>query len=824
MKFPALALACVSLVSSAAAADASPVLKLNDAGYLEMPGLNVMLGNDYYPDGHQGGLGIIQNGQRVATNGDLRLNRTPGQWSPMPAAGKREVDAKTGEIRVHMSYPDPTKNRTGFNPIDYPDLNLGYTLSVRPEGGAIRVRVDLDAPIPDSYQGEVSFNFELFPGLLFGKMWQLDNATGLFPRQANGPGHLDAEGKFVIDAFARGKRLVVAPESDAQRLTIEAVAGGELELIDGRAPESNGWFVVRALVPRGAAQGALEWRITANALPRFVSEPVIQLSQVGYHPAEPKTVIVELDPRDSDRGEIEIMRVLPDGRREAALKPKTESWGRFLRFSYLRADFTALHSPGLYEVRFGQRASQAFRISADLYTRHVWQPTLDTFLPVQMCHMRINDRFKVWHGACHLDDARMAPVNLNHFDGYVQGPSTLCAYQPGDYVPGLDRGGWHDAGDHDLRIESQADTVYGLALAREEFGVNYDNTTVDQATLQVELMRPDGKPDILQQIEHGLLSFVSGYKSMGRLYRGIQEVSLRQYVLLGDPLHATDNKRDSSEPFYAKATQGKDDRWVFTEENPDRELGAAAAIAAAARVMRGYNDPLAADCVRIATELWDRAKGEKPTSRISAAVELLLTTGDRRYADFLLQNRQLIADNFEYVGWVVGRAVPKVGNEDFTKAMHAAAAALRTRVEELSRETPYGVPYRPDVWGAGWDIQGFGMRQYFLHRSFPDEQSAEPMFKALHFVLGCHPGANTASFISGVGSKSATVAYGFNRDDWSYIPGGSASGTGIIRPDFPELLEWPYLWQQTEYCLGGSTTDFLILALGAEKLLKESRR
>ncbi|MBP8963381.1 MAG: hypothetical protein KBG39_10595, partial [Opitutaceae bacterium] len=54
-------------------------LQLNDLEYLEMPGLNVMLAHDYYPEGHQGGVGILQNGLRVATNGDLRFDRTPGQ-------------------------------------------------------------------------------------------------------------------------------------------------------------------------------------------------------------------------------------------------------------------------------------------------------------------------------------------------------------------------------------------------------------------------------------------------------------------------------------------------------------------------------------------------------------------------------------------------------------------------------------------------------------------------------------------------------------------------------------------------------------------------
>jgi hypothetical protein len=114
------------------------------------------------------------------------------------------------------------------------------------------------------------------------------------------------------------------------------------------------------------------------------------------------------------------------------------------------------------------------------------------------------------------------------------------------------------------------------------------------------------------------------------------------------------------------------------------------------------------------------------------------------------------------------------------------------------------------------------MQQYFLHTSFPGIFGKEPMLHALDFVLGVHPGPNNASFVSGVGSRSVTVGYGLNRADWSYIPGGSVSGTALIRPDFPELLEWPYLWQQTEYVLGGGTTDYLFLALAADHLLNRA--
>jgi hypothetical protein len=105
--------------------------------------------------------------------------------------------------------------------------------------------------------------------------------------------------------------------------------------------------------------------------------------------------------------------------------------------------------------------------------------------------------------------------------------------------------------------------------------------------------------------------------------------------------------------------------------------------------------------------------------------------------------------------------------------------------------------------------------------SFPRITTPEYVFNAINFILGCHPGENTASFVSGVGVNSLTAAYGVNRDEWSYIPGGVASGTALIRPDLPELKVWPYLWQQTEYVMGGGATDFMLLIMAADRILNE---
>src|SRR5690606_37295048 len=146
--------------------------------------------------------GIIQSVLRVATNGDLRLEPAPGQWQPVPKVGKREVDRSKQEISVRMAYPDPEKDRKGFNPVSYPDLNFSYVLKVKPDGKSFRIIVDLDKPLPDEWIGKVGFNFELFPGLLFGKSYYADEQQGIFPRQPNGPMYTDEEGELQIVPMA----------------------------------------------------------------------------------------------------------------------------------------------------------------------------------------------------------------------------------------------------------------------------------------------------------------------------------------------------------------------------------------------------------------------------------------------------------------------------------------------------------------------------------------------------------------------------------------------------------------------------------------------
>lgn len=65
-----------------------PQLQLNEKDYFSMPGLDVTIFSDIYPEGHQTGVTVIQHGLRVAANGGVRLEASPGQWSPVPKGGK----------------------------------------------------------------------------------------------------------------------------------------------------------------------------------------------------------------------------------------------------------------------------------------------------------------------------------------------------------------------------------------------------------------------------------------------------------------------------------------------------------------------------------------------------------------------------------------------------------------------------------------------------------------------------------------------------------------------------------------------------------------
>jgi hypothetical protein len=808
MKQP-LVLAALALLATGSLAAVD--LKVTDKEYLDAPGLSVVLYHNVFDgtfgDQKMSALEIILHDNRIATNGDVRLLPTPGQWDPGPVFARRVADKANRRLTANCSYP-----------------GLAYRLEVTAEADGVRVAVHLDQPLPAALVGRAGFNLEFLPSAYFGKSYLLDRDFGVFPRHPGGP-MKDGQPQ----PLASGQSITLAPEDPQVRVTI-AAEGVPLALYDGRNRAQNGWFVVRSLIPAGRTQDALVWHIRPHVIAGWVRPPVIAHSQVGYRPEGEKVAVLELDPAFDAPKTAQVLKLTEAGY-EKVFEGPAQPWGKWLRYAYARFDFSAVREPGLYVLEYGGQRTEPFRIAPDVYRNHVWQPSLDTYLAVQMDHVSVREAYRVWHGVSHMDDARQAPVNYKHFDGYAQGPTTDSPFEAGQHIPGLNQGGWYDAGDFDIRTESQDAAIIDLAWAIETFHLTWDETTVDEKARTVEIRKPDGIPDAVQQVEHGVLQVLGQFKAVGHSIPGIIEPTLEQYTHLGDGASSTDGKiydASAADGFHSTIP---DDRWAFTTRTTPLQYASIAALAAASRVLRGYDDALAAECLATAERVWVEEHKSAPAlfhsfnttggpltdEEIKAAVELLLATkGGTVYRTRLAELGPEIRRRIGGGGWIAVRALPFL-DAAFSSQFEAAVGEYKTRLDAEMARNPFGVPMRIGSWGGSGNVAAFAIRMYFLHAAYPKIVGPEYTLRGVSYLLGTHP-VSSVSYVSSVGTRSKLIAYGNNRADYTFIPGGMVPGFVVVDPDFPESKEdWPFLWFENEYVVP-TVTHFILAANAADAL------
>lgn len=817
-------------------------LKLNDREYFERQGLNVLVfANQYngmFFDEKTAGIELIHHGVRTATGGAVRLKPTPEQWDQIPKVVERNVDKATNTIEVLLRYED---------------FDFNARMAVTPEGQGFRISVYLEKPPPARLEGRAGLNLEFLPSAYFEHTYLMAGRPGILPLYPSGPmkvrpadtqirqfgGHstFDDRGRkeyVEVEPIAAGKTLVLAPEDPERFVTIKA-ASGELTLLDGRNVAQNGWLVVRSLLPANATGKVAEWSVLPHTIAGWKRAPVIGFSQAGYHPAQQKTAVIELDPRDTPLATASVFEVAADGTASERLKAKVQPWGRYLRYDYATADFSAIVRPGLYYLQYGSRKTEIFPIGPQVF-QNIWQQTLDVWFPVQMDHMFVNEAYRVWHGAAHLDDARQAPPNTQHFDGYRMGPTTETRYQPGEHIPGLNIGGWFDAGDYDIRTGSHSNTVMYLADTWERFKQGRDETLVDQAGRFVDIHHPDGKPDLLQLIEHGALALAAQHRAFGRAIPGIIEPQLHQYHHLGDGSTQTDGRLydPALAPYQVDGNRSgtPDDRRAFTNRNAATNYASIAALAAASRALRGYNDALAEECLGFAKKARDDEHQAPPApaatgpgaifgqgAELTATLQLLMATKDRLYADRFVEliwpavDRTLARNVLTAV-----QALPYL-DPDFGTKLRPYVSRYKVEMDGLYKQNPYGVPIGTGGWAGNEGVIGWAATNYYLHKAYPDLIGPECVLRGLTYILGTHPASNV-SFVSGVGTHSKRIAYGNNRADFTFIAGGVVPGILVLKPDFPENKEdWPFLWGENEYVID-ICAHYIFLANAVNELLK----
>jgi hypothetical protein len=468
-----------------------------------------------------------------------------------------------------------------------------------------------------------------------------------------------------------------------------------------------------------------------------------------------------------------------------------------------------------------------------------------------MDHMQVNEAYRVWHGEPYKDDCLQAPLNWQHFDGYRQSDTTDTRYKPLERIPNMAVGGWFDAGDFDIQTGSHNAVVSSFVESWETLKVDRDQTYIDQQTRYVDIHRPDGKPDILQQIEHGTLNLVAQVENIGHPVRGIVVPNLHQYHHLGDAMTETDNLpyNPNLKPYETdgKTSGTPDDRWAFTNRSSFLDYQTAAALASASRALRGYNNDLADRSLSCAIKLLGEAdeamekqagnSGDPMASfargaDINTVLQLYITTKEQKYADRFL----------EKIWPMLEQPAGRSGNAGFfsSRGLSSALIALphmdaayreklkgyvlkyKESLAETEKDNPYGVPITKGGWGGNGVVINWAITNYYAHKAFPEIIGQEYVFRGLNYLFGCHPYSNL-SFVLSVGARSKKVAYGNNRADFTTIAGGIVPGLILLKPDYLENKDdWPFLWGENECVIPeGATYIFLSNAVNELVNIKE---
>ncbi|MDM8001414.1 MAG: carboxylesterase family protein, partial [Bacteroidota bacterium] len=503
-------------------------------------------------------------------------------------------------------------------------------------------------------------------------------------------------------------------------------------------------------------------------------------------------------------------------------------------------DFSPVQTPGIYYIQYGRFKTNNFLIENSVYDR-ITEATSDVWIPIHMNHMFVNEAYRVWHGEPFREGYLQAPPNTSHFDLHWQGPATDTRYKPLELIPGLNVGGFFDAGDFDIETGSNIMVVRNFVRTWEYFKPLRDQTFVDQKQRYVDLHRPDGTPDILQFIEHGTLNLVAQAENIGHMAQALSNSVLDNYHHLGDAASITDGLPYNPDlgP-YEIAADGRssgvrDDMWAFTNRNPGLDLSAATVFAAASRALKGYNDDLAGRALQQSKRLLEEATvliaGRPQDNRtwgggpanLGTYLELFISTGEQEYRDKFLELLWPSLDRFISFSLLTALDALPYMDAAYREKLRPYVVKFGEYIEKLEKDNPYGVPIGLGNWAGGGEVVNFGTTVCFASKYFPDIIDADHAFKTTNWLFGCHPYHNY-SFVAAVGAaRPKAVFYGNNRADFSFIPGNVAPGVLFRKPDhFENYDDWPFLWGQNEGTIAGNT-GYLIFGSAFRDLVKSDQ-
>jgi len=458
----------------------------------------------------------------------------------------------------------------------------------------------------------------------------------------------------------------------------------------------------------------------------------IRINQVGFYPKSRKVAVVINRDAAANDTEFQVVRA-SDGRvvfngnlSETHVWKESGETGRW-------ADFTILDNPGRYKLVVGGRESHPFHISSDIF-RDAARLSTRTFYLQRCSHELTKQLAGKWaRPAGHPDTAVSFHPSTGRTGGKLNSP-----------------GGWYDAGDFGKYIVNSGITV-GTLMA---FYENFPNYFPDRSLNIPE--SGNGIPDILDEIKYNLDWMKTMQDADGGVFVKLTTLEFPGYIMPHE---------DNWERFaIGKSTTSA--------------LNFAASMAMAARIYAPFNKKWADDALARARRAWDWAvkndnipfknppdvkTGEYGDVNfedefIWAAAELFITTGEKKFADFLKTK------DIGYKGeptWQNVHALAPLSlsttKNNLPKATRdSVRASIVSTADKWLKEMDnhlYRVPDMKFIWGSNSIFANKGIGMIYAYKITGDRKYLLGAAEIADYLLGKN--ATGLSFMTGMGTKYA---------------------------------------------------------------------
>lgn len=300
-----------------------------------------------------------------------------------------------------------------------------------------------------------------------------------------------------------------------------------------------------------------------------------------------------------------------------------------------KADFTNLKTPGTYILKIGNRESYDFEINDNVYAI----PTVQSWRSYTLSRSNTP-----------IDDTNVSGLKLN--GGHPQDKEAQVYFtdklnKKGDVVDVS--GGWYDAGDYGKYITTAGLSSAELMLAYE---ANPDHFTKGQLMFPKGVENNTNLPDVLSEVKFEIDWMRKMQRQDGSTFHKVAGLTWPGFDISPD----TDTQP----------------RYIFSTATYSSAIYGAS-LAIGARVYEPFDKTYAQDLKKDAERVWEylqknpnpiyrvdegQENGSGPYNkntdieeRLWLSAEMFLTTGDKKYENYLQQEKERLTDKPSFFTW-----------------------------------------------------------------------------------------------------------------------------------------------------------------------------